>query len=106
MKPLPVIVGLGGMNPAGRVSFHHAYRRLVLEGLSQADSDTTYQSLAALMQLGQPSDTESTRAYIRDHTLIRPIELFDPSAVHIQKAAKLQSNEAGQPLEFLGHASF
>jgi acetoacetyl-[acyl-carrier protein] synthase len=101
MKPLPVIVGLGGMNPAGRVSFHHAYRRLVLDGLSQADSDRTYQSLAALMQLEQPSDSESARAYIRDHTLIRSIEAFDPSAVHIQRAAKLQPSDPAQPLEFL-----
>ena len=34
MSHLPVIVGFGGYNAAGRSSFHHAYRRTVLESLN------------------------------------------------------------------------
>ncbi len=48
---LPVIVGLGGINSAGRVSFHHAYRRLVVDVLGEADRNRTYASLARLMNL-------------------------------------------------------
>jgi acetoacetyl-[acyl-carrier protein] synthase len=39
---LPVIVGFGGVNAAGRVSFHHAYRRMVIDALGEAESDGTY----------------------------------------------------------------
>ncbi|HNF09694.1 MAG TPA: hypothetical protein PLX36_10580, partial [Pseudomonadales bacterium] len=35
MVRLPVIVGFGGINPAGRSSFHHGYRRLVLDVLDE-----------------------------------------------------------------------
>lgn len=42
---LPVIVGLGGISAAGRSSFHHAYRRMVMDSLDQASRQ---QSLFAL----------------------------------------------------------
>ena len=31
MTALPVIVGMGGINAAGRTSFHQGYRRIVLD---------------------------------------------------------------------------
>lgn len=87
--PLPVIVGFGGVNPAGRVSFHHAYRRTVIDALGQVDADCTYQSLARLMNLeGDPGD-EALRRHMREHTLIRRIECFDPEHVRWQRAAHL-----------------
>ena len=48
---LPLIVGFGGVGPAGRSSFHHAYRRTVLESLSAETKRQTLISLAALMGL-------------------------------------------------------
>ena len=33
MTALPVIVGMGGINAAGRTSFHQGYRRIVLDSL-------------------------------------------------------------------------
>ena len=51
MTPLPVIVGFGGVNSAGRVSFDHAYRRLVIDALPEAERSLAYQSLATLMNL-------------------------------------------------------
>ncbi len=51
MSRLPVIVGLGGVSPAGRTSFHHAYRRLVIENLSPALRRETLVGLAAMMKL-------------------------------------------------------
>ncbi|NQU63847.1 MAG: beta-ketoacyl synthase, partial [SAR324 cluster bacterium] len=49
MSHLPVIVGIGGINSAGRTSFHHGYRRLVIEKLSGAVQAETYTGLATLM---------------------------------------------------------
>ena len=85
---LPVITGFGGINPAGRVSFHHAYKRMVIDVLGQDEQSRTYQSLAGLMGVNNPDEPE-TRAYINDHTLIRRIELFDPENIYVQRAAKL-----------------
>ena len=76
------MVGFGGINSAGRLSFNHAYKRLVIEQLSQTKQDRTYRSLAELMGLEDASAAQAdTRAYIRDHTLIRKIESFDTDAV-------------------------
>jgi len=81
---LPVITGFGGINPAGRVSFHHAYKRLVIDVLDQEQQARTYQSLAGLMGVDSP-ETPSSQSYIRDHTLIRRIELFDPEKIYVQQ---------------------
>lgn len=88
MTHLPVMVGFGGYNPAGRISFHHAYRRLVIDALGEAERDRTYASLAGLMGL-KDSHSEATRSHIRDNTLIRRIETFDPDKVHWQSSATL-----------------
>ena len=100
MKRLPVIVGLGGINPAGRVSFHHAYRRLVIDALSEDQQAATYRSLAALMGL-EDSSSDSTRSHIKDHTLIRRIELFDPDKVYVNRSARLHGAEPDTPLRFV-----
>jgi len=97
---LPVITGFGGINPAGRVSFHQAYKRLVIDAMSPAEQGRTYRSLAGLMGIDNPDDAQ-TRSYIRDNTLIRRIDLFDPANVFVQSAAKLQSAQPGEPLTFV-----
>ena len=101
MTRLPVIVGFGGINPAGRVSFHHAYRRLVIDALGEADKSRTYRSLATLMCLNEDPQAAETRSYIDDHTLIRRIESFDPDRVRVQRAAKLQALNDDEPLIFV-----
>ena len=100
MKRLPVIVGFGGINPAGRVSFHHAYRRMVVDALGAADQQATYASLAGLMGLGTP-DAAETRSYIDRHTLIRRIELWDPDQILVHSAVRLTPEEGASPLRFL-----
>ncbi len=99
MKRLPVIVGFGGVNPAGRISCNHAYRRLVIDALSETDRALTYESLAALMNLEQDSTVPDVRRYMDDHTLIRKIELFDPKAIRCNREVSLRAGDA--PLEFL-----
>ncbi len=98
--PLPVVIGFGGVNPAGRVSFHHAYRRTVIDAIEKSAADETYASLAAVMNLaGAPTD-ESLRARIRDNTLIRRIDLFDPDRVYWQRKANLLPASA-KPFKFV-----
>ncbi len=99
MVPLPVIVGFGGINPAGRVSFHHSYRRTVLNALDAEKQATTYQSLAVLMGLQDKlrAAPESTKDYIENHTLIRRIELWDPDHIDVHSRAKLKAKD-GAPL--------
>ncbi len=91
MSHLPVIVGMGGVNPAGRTSGHQAFRRTVLDALPQDDQARTLLGLAAMMRLagggedgnwqdaeGRTLDpaaiVEQTRQQVLDHTLIRRIE--------------------------------
>ena len=51
MARLPVIVGFGGFNAAGRSSFHHAYRRTILGSLDAEKRISTLLSLATVMKL-------------------------------------------------------
>ncbi len=91
LSHLPVIVGMGGVNPAGRTSGHQAFRRTVLDALPADDQARTLLGLAAMMRLAhaQADDTwhdadgqtldaaaivEQTRQRVLDHTLIRRIE--------------------------------
>lgn len=53
MSHLPLIVGFGGIGPAGRGSGHHAYRRLVFDALPAAEKARTETSLDAL-RAGSP----------------------------------------------------
>lgn len=115
MSHLPVIVGFGGFNAAGRSSGHHAYRRMVIESLPPQERQETLAGLAVMMGLlthkdGQFQD-ESGRVYtpgqietdlgaaILDGTLIRRIEktYFDVDAAHWQKSAMLGG---GEPIVF------
>lgn len=118
MSRLPVIIGLGGVNPAGRSSHHHGYRRLVLDSLGEQDALATRASLASLMGLlkktaGQWCDGQGNAvelaAYLhtidpvlKAGTLIRRLEdnLFDPARVLFHKRATLNADPE-KPFSFL-----
>jgi acetoacetyl-[acyl-carrier protein] synthase len=72
---LPVIVGFGGINGAGRASGHHALARMAHHALPAAKRATTLQSLATLMGLESANGHEQ---HILDHTLIHPAGLDRP----------------------------
>ncbi|MEP5766492.1 MAG: beta-ketoacyl synthase [Halieaceae bacterium] len=96
---LPVIVGFGGINAAGRSSSHHAYRRMVIDALAPELADETWRSLAALMQL--PWDgSEATRQQLANGTLIRRIESnhFDVDAVPWNR--RVVAHSEGFPMSF------
>lgn len=118
MSQLPVIIGMGGINPAGRSSLHHGYRRLVLDALRPEDALMTRASLASLMGLlnkreGKWCDSRgncvdfasyvlSLDPILKAGTLIRQLEnnLFDPERVLYHKRATLHS-PADKPLSFV-----
>ncbi len=108
MSQLPVIVGMGGVNAAGRTSGHQAYRRTVLAALHKDDQEQTLLGLAAMMRLAQPSEDETWqdasgepldaaalvdryRQRVLDHTLIRRIEdpRFNEDGIPANRQAQL-----------------
>jgi acetoacetyl-[acyl-carrier protein] synthase len=100
MTALPLIVGMGGVNAAGRTSFHQGFRRIVIDKLAADTRRDTFVGLATLMNLltfkdgklidnnGQVVEREQVEAsfgeQILNGTLIRKIEKdhFDPDATH------------------------
>lgn len=87
MSQLPVIVGMGGINPAGRTSGHQSFYRTVIDALPEKTRQYTLSGLAGLMgqrlsngpqDHGTPLDAAALAArhesYVRRHTLIRRIE--------------------------------
>ncbi|MGX5201111.1 beta-ketoacyl synthase [Aliikangiella sp. IMCC44632] len=90
MQKLPVIVGFGGINAAGRSSFFHSYRRMVHEVLSEEQLTPMYQGLAKLMGLENSDDKE----HMLEHTLIRKIEpqTFDLNKVSTHRKTTMSSN--------------
>jgi len=111
MTTLPLIVGMGGINAAGRTSFHQGFRRIVIEKLSAQARQETYLGLASLMNLvtwqndkliDQNGHTinadkveEKFGQQILDGTLIRKIEKnhFDVDATHWQQKMTLSPSE-------------
>jgi len=102
MSKLPLIVGFGGINAAGRSSFNHSYRRLVFDTLSTSAADRTLRSLSALMNC--PLASQEDTQFILDHTLIRRIEgdWFDPLRVPLNRRFPVESN--GGPVSLVTRA--
>ncbi len=115
---LPVIVGFGGYNAAGRSSFHHGFRRTVIESLDTATRQQTLAGLAVMMKLvkvveGDYHDDLNNSLSLAEidsrfaeqilaSTLVRRIEKrhLDVDAVHWQKTIDISAT-AGQPLSFI-----
>ena len=78
MLKLPVIVGFGGVNAAGRASFHHGHNRMVFDALGQDKQQQTLQSLSALMGV-----EAAEQQFILDNSLIRKISEshFDTTSI-------------------------
>ncbi|MDO6428182.1 beta-ketoacyl synthase [Thalassotalea sp. 1_MG-2023] len=113
MTSLPVIVGMGGINAAGRTSFHQGFRRIILDKLSEEARQETFVGLATLMNLvsfkdglyvdhlGEAIASNSIEARYGEKilagTLIRKIESnhFDPDATPWQQKIALQAESNG-----------
>ncbi|MEH6469526.1 MAG: beta-ketoacyl synthase [Porticoccus sp.] len=117
MQALPVIVGFGGYNAAGRSSSHQAFRRIVLDSLPKGEQQKTIAGLACLMSLvtwdGACYRDKDNNAYSLEQvvatfservlagTLIRRLEdsLFDPTKIYGHKRAHIRAKE-GEDIVF------
>lgn len=103
MSHLPVIVSFGGVNAAGRSSYHHAYRRLIIDSLSAETAQHTWRALAAMMNIeldsGELSQDHITQMTV--NTLIRRIgaEHFDIGNVSWNRRVNLRP-EPERPIFF------
>ncbi|MFL2531641.1 MAG: beta-ketoacyl synthase [Porticoccaceae bacterium] len=111
---LPLIVGYGGYNAAGRSSSHQAFRRMILESLSPDQQQQTIVSLACLMGLVKKTQQgfetadaqvidacevdKQFRSTVLSGTLVRKITSFDPSAVAGNKKVSLSASAESQPV--------
>lgn len=107
MSRLPVIVGFGGFNAAGRSSGHHAFRRMIIESLDDNSRRETLAGLAVMMgrvtyRDGVWLDSEAKALTLEQietnlgpeimaGSLIRRIDpsYFDVDRVHWQKSVTL-----------------
>lgn len=114
---LPVIVGFGGYNAAGRSSFHHGFRRTVIESMDTRARQETLAGLAVMMKLLRVVDgvyqstdgTALTLAQIDERlaeqvlasTLVRRIEAqhLNVDAAHWHKNLSVSTD--GAPLSFI-----
>lgn len=111
MSQLPVIVGFGGISPAGRSSNYHAYNRIIFDKLDAATRHETLLDLAMLTGLGVFKDgsykdsagntldasalAQKLEKELLSRTLIRriPSEQFDANAVLMNSAARISEAE-------------
>ncbi|MDA7089035.1 beta-ketoacyl synthase [Pseudomonas sp. SA3-5] len=117
---LPVIVGFGGYNAAGRSSFHHGFRRTVIESMDLRARQETLAGLAVMMKLLQVLDgsyqtTDGTVLSLAEidsrfaeqilaSTLVRRIEKqhLDVDAAHWQKNISVSATP-DTPLSFISN---
>tara|TARA_R110001599_G_scaffold88069_7_gene234263 strand:+ start:13729 stop:15645 length:1917 start_codon:yes stop_codon:yes gene_type:complete len=115
---LPVIVGFGGINSAGRTSSHQAYRRIVFDLLPSLIQQDVLLDLATITNMaehknglwytngGEALDAtaliDSIGETLLARTLIRRIHpsLFDVDNVVLHKSMTLHSNHAEEKLSF------
>ncbi len=111
MARLPIIVGFGGYNAAGRSSFHHGFRRMTIESLDEGARQETLAGLGVMTGIissGTGGFTSSEGALlslsdieqqygeaILNATLIRRIEksYFDVDATPWQQSVTLAPDE-------------
>ena len=109
MSNLPVIIGFGGINAAGRTSSHHGYRRLIVDHLDTQSRLDTMTDLATLTNkatfknglyylasqehgLTQAQLAQQLGEELKNATLIRPIrpEAYDIHQLVLNKAAEIK----------------
>ena len=118
MARLPVIVGFGGINSAGRTSSHQAYRRIVFDLLPSSLQQDVLLDLATITNMAEHKNglwythggealdatalVDSIGESLLARTLIRRIHpsLFDVDHVVLHKSITLQSNQSDEKLSF------
>ena len=90
MRKLTVVAGFGGINPAGRSSGHHAFRRLIFDQLNGQQQQNTVAAIAQLCGLDevQPQSHTDIKHELLKRTLVRGWDNVDwnPEAVPAHEA--------------------
>ena len=89
MKPIPFIVGFGGLSAAGRSAFHMAYNRLVIEEIDDSDRLQTFASLAIMMNL---VSYEKGKFYTKEKKSISLAEIEQKYGSYIKENTLLRKN--------------
>jgi acetoacetyl-[acyl-carrier protein] synthase len=115
---LPVIVGFGGINSAGRTSSHQAYRRIVFDLLPSSIQQDVLLDLATITNMAEHKNglwytnsgealdatalVDSIGESLLARTLIRRIHpsLFDVDHVVLHRSTILQANQTQEKLSF------
>lgn len=118
MARLPVIVGFGGINSAGRTSSHQAYRRIVFDLLPSSIQQDVLLDLATITNMAEHKNglwytdgeealdaaalIDSIGESLLARTLIRRIHpsLFDVDNVVLHKSTTLHSSHEDEKLSF------
>ncbi|MAH73478.1 MAG: beta-ketoacyl synthase [Cellvibrionales bacterium TMED49] len=111
---LPVIVGFGGYNAAGRSSSFQSYRRMVFDSLSVKEQQQTIVGLACLMgvvckekhayvtptghELSACEVDNQFRTVILAGTLVRKTTLFDPAAIRGNRRISFAETKDGRQI--------
>ncbi|WP_096085837.1 beta-ketoacyl synthase [Agaribacterium haliotis] len=95
---LPLIVGFGGYNAAGRASGHRAYERMIYESLGQADQRAVVDSLRNLRALS----ADVADAEVLAGTLVRKLEadVLDADQARLAVNVELQNTAANNSAQF------
>jgi len=119
LTSLPVIIGMGGINAAGRTSFYQGFRRIVIDKINAQARQETFVGLACLMKLvslkkGQLVDQAGDAVAVNeieakfgqqilDGTLIRKIEKnhFDVDATHWHQKMNISPTDKNICFELL-----
>ena len=91
MAKLPVIVGFGGINAAGRSSVFHSYKRMVADSLSDEQMQSTWSDLVSRMKLGEVTPESIEQAKLG--TLVRKTTTYDPEKILYQHNATLEFDQ-------------
>ncbi|MDF1646168.1 MAG: beta-ketoacyl synthase [Legionellaceae bacterium] len=95
MNKLPVIVGMGGMNAAGRSSGGHSYKRMLSDVLTDDILQNTWKDLGHRMGLSIDDHvTPEQIDAIKAGTLVRRIDRFNPDAVRCHQKARVSGATA------------
>ena len=100
MSILPVIVGCGGVNAAGRSSFHHAFLRIVYETLGATEQDLVLRSLGRLMNLAADLPRAELEARVLAHTLIRTIEPHTFDTARVYRHQRIEASPGAEPIRW------
>ena len=98
MKALPVIIGFGGINAAGRSSYHQGFERMVFDALTQAQQKECEQGLSVLMR--NSTDRTLTRDEVLAGTLVRRIEPVHFDVDRAVSHKKMTLNKKGEAFQF------